>query len=396
MTTDALRISLAALTPSRAHRSSSMSNFPDQLKNRIPIISLFSGCGGLDLGFAQAGFRTVVALDINPVAVKTFNQNYNTVAKGHIDTELAGSPSIAKVSDLSRENGNEVLQRIEAMHFEFPVRGVIGGSPCQTFSHSNVRSNGDDIRHSLPGTYAAILKVLNEALSLDFFVFENVRGITFQKHSKEFALFKGQFEDAGFRLFEGLLDARNYNVAQKRPRVFVVGWNKDRYNYWDYLFPRPSDNASPSVRDAIGELPEPVYFQRGLTPADIPHHPNHWTMRPKSRKFEDGNLMPGQNKGRSFRVLSWDEPSWAVAYGNREIHIHPSGKRRLSVYEAMLLQGFPRQGYQLLGTLSDQIRQVSDAVPPPLARALAESVMAFLESGGRSGTPRLQQPFSYE
>ena len=79
-------------------------------------------------------------------------------------------------------------------------------------------------------------------------------------------------------------------------------------------------------------------------------------------------------------MLEWGKPSWTVADGHREVHIHPSGKRRLSIYEAMLLQGF-RPDYVLKGNLSDQIRLVSDAVPPPLARALAESVLRVLCAG---------------
>jgi DNA (cytosine-5)-methyltransferase 1 len=105
-------------------------------------------------------------------------------------------------------------------------------------------------------------------------------------------------------------------------------------------------------------------------------------MKPKSSKFQNGSLVEGHNGGRSFRVLSWKKPSWTVAYGNREIHIHPSGKRRLSIYEAMLLQGFPKR-YQLFGTLTEQVKQVSDAVPPPLAAALARSLRQFLKKNNK-------------
>ena len=76
-------------------------------------------------------------------------------------------------------------------------------------------------------------------------------------------------------------------------------------------------------------------------------------------------------------MLSWSEPSWTIAYGNREIHIHPSGTRRLSVYESMLLQGFPTS-YVLKGNLSEQIRQVSDTVPSQVGAALAKAIMHFL------------------
>jgi len=75
--------------------------------------------------------------------------------------------------------------------------------------------------------------------------------------------------------------------------------------------------------------------------------------------------------------LKWDQPSYTVAYGNLEIHIHPDANRRLSVYEAMLLQGFPRD-YELVGTLSDQIRQISDAIPPQLGEALGKTIKRTL------------------
>jgi DNA (cytosine-5)-methyltransferase 1 len=105
-------------------------------------------------------------------------------------------------------------------------------------------------------------------------------------------------------------------------------------------------------------------------------------MAPRSKKFDNGFLKEGEVKGRAFRVLAWDEPSWTVAYGHREVHVHPSGKRRLSVYEAMLLQGYPPD-YRLMGTLSDQIRLVSDAVAPPVAAALARRINEVLRAKAR-------------
>ncbi len=144
------------------------------------------------------------------------------------------------------------------------------------------------------------------------------------------------------------------------------------------------------MREIIGSLPPPAIFERGMGTDEIPFHQNHWCLKPRSEKFFNGFLKEGDVKGRPFRVLEWSKPSWTVAYGHREVHIHPSGKRRLSIYEAMLLQGF-RSDYVLKGTLSDQIRLVSDAVPPPLARAIAESVLEVLDlraaEGEGTGTP---------
>ncbi|MBA7481012.1 Modification methylase HaeIII [subsurface metagenome] len=282
--------------------------------------------------------------------------------------------------------GEDIIRTIETKNPGISPRGAISGPPCQFFSQSNVYSNEDDIRRTLPGRFAQILSKLNDSYALDFFVFENVRGLTSNRHQKAFSRFRSMFKRAGFRLFEGLLDAQYFGVPQKRPRVFVVGLNRHRYPGLKFKFPQPETRHVITVAEAIRGLPEPRYFERNLKPNDIPFHPNHWTMNPKSKKFLNGSLVEGHNGGRSFRVLSWNKPSWTVAYGNREIHIHPSGKRRLSIYEAMQLQGFP-QRYQLLGTLSEQVKQVCDAVPPPLAVALARSVYQFLENnaGGQGG-----------
>jgi len=235
-----------------------------------------------------------------------------------------------------------------------------------------------------------ILRSLNDLYDLDFFVFENVEGITYEKHRRDFALFKTLFEDAGFKIFEGLLDAKDFGVPQKRPRMFVVGWNREKYGSWDFVFPGATQTQELTVANAISGLAEPVFYRRDLAAADFTVHPNHWTMQPKSKRFWDGSLFEGHTRGRSFRVLEWNKPSWTVAYGNREIHIHPSGTRRLSIYEAMLLQGFPSD-YELLGNLSEQVHQVSDAVPPPLASALARSIRLFLEGDESVRVPTSRQ-----
>lgn len=136
-----------------------------------------------------------------------------------------------------------------------------------------------------------------------------------------------------------------------------------------------------TVRSVIGSLPDPAFFARNLDKSAIPHHENHWTMRPVSKRFS----RPGgaDRGGRSFRRLEWDRPSPTVAYGHREIHVHPDGRRRLSIFEAMLLQGF-QEDFVLEGTLSSQVEQVSNAVPPPLAQSLAATIGAAMLRAGDS------------
>jgi DNA (cytosine-5)-methyltransferase 1 len=328
------------------------------------VVSLFSGSGGLDEGFVQAGFSPVLAMDVDRAACLTFEHNHPGVR--------------VRKKDLSQAVNGYTVERLSELPFPVLPMGVIGGPPCQAFSMSNVYKRSDDPRRRLPENYAHIVSELNKHYGLDFFVFENVLGLKHKEHLELFSYFKTLFERAGFTIFEGELDAQDFGVAQVRKRVFVIGFNKKKYKQIQFEFPKGNPAYRKTVREIIGNLPTPAIFERGMRNESLPVHPNHWCMKPRSEKFHNGFLKEGDVKGRPFRVLEWGKPSWTVAYGHREVHIHPSGKRRLSVYEAMLLQGF-RPAYVLKGTLSDQIRLVSDAVPPPLARAIAESVLKVLK-----------------
>lgn len=343
------------------------------MSQTLPVVSLFSGSGGLDEGFAQAGFTPVLAMDIDRAACQTFERNHPLVR-------------VLK-KDLSQAVNGYVVERLSESPRAVQPVGVIGGPPCQAFSLSNVHKRSDDPRLKLPGNYAHILAELNKHYGLDFFVFENVLGLRNKAHAEMFTYFKKLFASAGFTIFEGELDAQDFGVAQVRKRVFVVGFNRKKYGAVEFAFPRGNPSLRSTVKETIASLPPPVFFERGMRGEDVPHHPNHWCLRPRSKKFFNGFLKEGDVKGRPFRVLEWGKPSWTVAYGHREVHIHPSGKRRLSIYEAMLLQGF-RPDYVFEGTLSDQIRLVSDAVPPPLAKALAESVLKVLRVG-KAGKKRV-------
>jgi DNA (cytosine-5)-methyltransferase 1 len=331
----------------------------------IPVLSLFCGCGGMDLGFRMAGFDPILAIDISEAAIATYNWNRKRC--------------VAKRSDLSSITGEEIVAQVREAAPNTRLRGVIGGPPCQSFSIGNVHQKEDDPRKELPLRYAEILSALNEEFQLDFFVFENVVGLRSDRHEQDLASFLVAFKEAGFNVFQEQLNARAFGVAQNRKRVFLVGINKQLYPTVVFKFPAGNPDNPKTVWKAIGGLPEPAFFNRKINRKDIPHHPNHWTMNPKSLKFTNGS----SKSGRSFRKLKWDHPSWTVAYGHREIHVHPRGTRRISIFEAMLLQGLPA-GYELRGNLTQQVEQISNAVPPPLARAIARAIrMTIYERTGR-------------
>jgi len=314
----------------------------------------------LDCGFQEAGFSTVLAIDNALSAVDSFNLNLKQ--------------EIAIQADLVQLRSSKLIELIDSRCRGVRPVGIIGGPPCQGFSIGNVYSDPDDIRNQLPFRFSKLLGQLNQHYSIDFFVFENVLGLTTAKHSDRFKKIKTAFRRAGFNLFEQEIDAMKFGVPQARKRLFVIGLNNRLYAGQIFNFPMGSETRT-NVRDAIGNLPEPTYFVRGMKSAKSGLHPNHWTMMPKSSRFATGDY----NSGRSFKKLEWDKASPTVAYGNREIHIHPDGGRRLSVYEAMLLQGFPRD-YQLVGNLSEQITQVCNAVPPPVALEIAIALRTLIET----------------
>lgn len=325
------------------------------------LISLFCGPGGFDQGFREAGFITRLAYDKDKAAVATHRRNH--------------PEANAIIADLSNIDASAVIEEWHKRSpREAPV-GIIGGPPCQSFSITNVYQRDDDPRHKLPEHYARLIKELNLAFQVDFFVFENVPGLLTLKHQDRFNYFKFLFQDAGFNVFEALLDAQDFGVPQKRKRIFVVGINSQTRPNLQFQFPTGNPSRRITVAEAIGWLGEPVFFSRSIKGGL--DHPNHWCMVPKSRKFTEGIMEPGRYTGRSFRVLKWDEPSHTVAYGHNEVHIHPNGRRRLSVYEAMLLQSFPHN-YVIEGSLTEQIRLVSEAVPPPVAYAVAEALKSQL------------------
>ncbi|SFI52523.1 DNA cytosine methyltransferase [Caulobacter sp. UNC279MFTsu5.1] len=326
------------------------------------LLSLFCGAGGLDLGFEQAGFEVVLALDRKSDSVKSYNQNRKKGAR------------VAKVQDLAEIT----VEKLDSIYEgELRPTGVIGGPPCQSFSQANVNQRVDDVRTALPQTFADIVAALHARQPLDFFVMENVVGLTLKKHSATLAAVEQKLDAAGFLTARLMLNAKDHGTPQNRPRLFLVGINRDRFPGVDPAKLSLPAKPTKTVRQTIEHLGDPVYFVRGLDMAAQPGHINHWCMFPKSPKFsQEGGVRPGV-KGRSFKMLDWDEPSIAVAYGHREVNVHPSGRRRLSVYEAMLLQGFPPK-YELHGTLSSQIDQVSEAVPPPLANAVAKAVSKAL------------------
>ena len=336
---------------------------PLAFPSSLPVLSLFSGAGGLDHGFKKVGFHPILAFDINHAAIETYRRNHPGTRAIQADLATLAPATIIDLWEESSE-GKE------------PV-GIIGGPPCQAFSASNVHQMKDDPRRRLLENYASILEAFATRYAIDFFVIENVPGLLRSNHRRHFEEFTRAVKTANFEVISDVLNAGTYGVPQHRKRLIAVGVNRIRHPCTELKLLEGDYETPPSIEEAIRGLPEPAFCARGLESEDIPHHPNHVAMVPRSSRFIDGSLTAGSSKGLSFKVLSWDAPSYTVAYGHNEVHVHPDCHRRLSIYEAMLLQGFTHS-YQLKGTFTEQVRLISDAVPPPFAKGIANIIAKAL------------------
>ncbi len=325
------------------------------------IISLFCGAGGLDLGFKQEGFEVSLAIDYEEAAIKTHKRNFSDTKSLAADLTKLGPEGVLKLVEEQVEAGASI--------------GIIGGPPCQGFSRANPSAGANDPRNQLPSLYVDIIKELQKKYTVEFVIFENVLGMKDKKHSEKYNALISGLKTLGFLVHEKELCALDFGVPQLRYRI-IISAIRDGQGYKKIVPKRRKGKLT--VKEAIGELEEPAFYNRNLKAADIPVHPNHWTMRPKSHRFsQTGPDNKPSSKSRSFRKLMWDKASPTIAFGNREIHLHPDGRRRLSIYEAMLLQGFP-SSFVLEGSLSQQVTQVSNAVPPPLARSIAAAIKKSL------------------
>lgn len=307
----------------------------------MKIISLFSGCGGLDLGFIKSGMDIVWANDLYSDAVETYKKNIGNhiVMKSILDIESKEIPE---------------------------CDGVIGGFPCQGFSLANTGRSIDDTRNFL---YREFIRIIKDKRP-KFFVAENVKGILSLGGGKIFTKIVEDFSECGYVVRHHLFNAADYGVPQTRERVFIFGIRND-VEYDELAFPpKPTHSKGKqnlntkkwvTIGEALAKIPEPGMED----PKKIPNH--------TGTKFKLKN-----NGYLGHRQIDPNMPSPTItARGDEKggvviIH-HPSNTRRLTVREAASVQSFPIN-YYFVGNNTSGYRQIGNAVPPALAAAIATSV----------------------
>ncbi|EST57412.1 DNA cytosine methyltransferase [Proteus hauseri] len=323
----------------------------------LKIVSLFSGAGGLDLGFKKAGFNIIFANEFDKDIWATYEHN-------HPETYL-DKRSITLI------NENEIPQ----------CDGIIGGPPCQSWSEAGSKKGINDKRGQLFFDFIRILRAKQPL----FFLAENVSGMLAPRHKDALEEIKKTFEDAGYKLYFKLLNATDYGIAQDRKRVIFIGFRKDLNVH--YTFPLPVENKL-VLNDVIKDLSD------SAVPAINKSKPN------SNVKFSNHEYMTGGFSSMYMsrnRVRAWNEPSFTIQAGGRHAPIHPSAPkmikvepdkfifaenkdkyRRLSVRECARIQSFPDDFIFKYSDLNHGYKMIGNAVNVDFAKILAKSIIQAL------------------
>lgn len=335
-------------------------------KQKIKTLSLFSGAGGLDIGFHQAGFDIVACVEIEAAYCKTLEAN-----KGrYFDSKLNVHCTDIRLFD-------------PQPYADQGIECVIGGPPCQTFSAAGRRSGGvlgtDDDRGRLFESYCRILEVIKPKV----FVFENVYGLPGANGGEPWREIQEAFSNIGYTLQADVLDAADYGVPQHRERLIIVGSKNEKERFY---FPEPTHGPDSSVNAPLVTVGEVI--------ADLQD------VREKSHELGGlyGHLLPMIPEGLNYsfltREMGYPKPyfAWRSKFSDflykadrnapcRTLKAQP-GKftgpfhwknRHFTTDELKRLQTFPDE-YQVVGTYGKVMEQIGNSVPSRLAYVIATSV----------------------
>jgi len=366
------------------------------MNQRPTVLDLFSGVGGLSLGFEQAGFDVAAAIELDPIhaAVHHYNFPYSETICGSV-TSIEGA---------------EVLERVGK-----PIDVVVGGAPCQGFSLIGQRAL-DDPRNQLIKHFLRLVLELKPS----YFVFENVKGLTLGQHRKFLDELEHEFQRNGYHTVRPwrVLDAKDFGVPQNRQRLFVIGAREG-----SPLPAYPEECEKPvTCRDALDDLPDAETFQSLLDLDSVRTkrwgpmsfyaremrgigndswrfgYPREWefsvltsSMRTdhteiSRRRFaetEPGKVEPVSRffklapHGVSNTLRAGTDSARGAFTSPRPIHYKYN--RCVTVREMARLHGFP-DWFRFHATKWHGARQIGNAVPPPLARAVAKSLLEAMNS----------------
>ena len=329
----------------------------------MKIISLFSGCGGLDLGFERAGFEIPIANEYDPTIWETYKIN-------HPSTKLIEGD----------------IRNIQESDFPDDIDGIIGGPPCQSWSEAGSLRGINDSRGKLFYDYIRILK----SKQPKFFLAENVSGMLANRHSEAVRNIIEMFKECGYDLTISLVNAKDYGVPQERRRVFYIGFRRDLGVRFKFPVGSTADEKKRlTLRDTIWDL------QFTAVPAGARNYHNPQAVN--NNEYFTGAYSPifmSRN-----RVKGWDEQAFTVQASGRQCQLHPQapkmkfieqnkrefvkGKehlyRRMTIREIARIQGFPDDFKFIYNYTDDAYKMIGNAVPVNLAYEVAVAIKQALQ-----------------
>lgn len=384
-------------------------------KEKLVSISLFAGAFGLDLGIEQAGFHTVNVVEIDPDAVKTITFN-----RPHLG-------EVALPRDIRQTSSQTVLEEAgRVLGIGRPLRPgevdlITGGPQCQPFSTAGKRGSVGDPRGSL---FMDFIRIIEE-IQPRFFVMENVRGllsapIRHRPHNQRgpgfppleldelpgaaLVVVLSELKRIGYEVNYGLLNAADYGVPQLRQRVIFIGSRDGK----KVTLPLPTHSTNGrdgllkwrTLRDALDGLidPQPEYVpysESRLKYLRLLKAGQNWRYLPNDLKKEamGGAYNSGGGKVGFYRRLSWDKPSPTVTTSPHQKATdmcHPEELRPLSVREYARIQTFP-DDWLFLGTTASKYRQIGNAVPVLLGKAIGEYIYKLIKGENVRGRVEFYQ-----
>jgi DNA (cytosine-5)-methyltransferase 1 len=345
---------------------------------QLNCVDLFCGAGGMSKGFELAGIKCLLGIDNNEPAIRTFKRN-------HKDAE-------ALVGDLREISTEELLKYLHGNRVDI----VCGGPPCQGFSTVGT-NNAEDSRNSL---FLSFVRIVRDILP-DFIILENVTGLLSRNNEKTLFAIIHCFEAIGYHIEVRVLSAHHYGVPQKRRRTIFLG-NRYRVNN---IFPIKSFKDS---KIDASNLPNPhtvkwafdnliskdnKYNNHDLDSTriknDLERQRLHYIPQGHGIRYETDqtNYLPknlwfdvdwakiteGRFRQTRLQRIGYDDCSPTINTG-KTAYYHPVEDRYLTAREAAAIQSFPAD-FEFAGTVSQQWRQIGNAVPPLLAKAIGEAIL---------------------
>lgn len=345
----------------------------------MKAISLFSGAGGCSRGFFESGFEIIAAFDNTPSAIETYNKNFGD--------------NLCKKVDLSSCNFEEIRDSLELKRGELDI--IIGGPPCQGFTTAGKRSE-EDPRNKLISNYVdALDKFLPR-----WFVMENVEGVLTSSGGKYIIDCLKSIIALGYSVSLEKVYAQEYDIPQRRKRVIVVGNREGK----EFTFPKPNvvatgaifKDGSTNLKMAIGDLEgienpsidhspkweTGIQLERminlgvGKTMKDLPERLQHDSFKKRAnRRVCDGT--PSEKRGGApsgLKRLSYKEPALTITSAATSEFVHPKENRTLTLRECARIQTFP-DDFVFCGTDSQKALQIGNAIPPLLAKKIAQQII---------------------